>query len=1273
MRHPLHRLLLALLLFPAAGLHAQTQFTYLNWDELPIDSILPSYTETVPLESDYRSYDYHVSIQYPEWAPLSVAEALAVQRSGVLLVDTLEVLSCVALSRGEASLDYSFVPMVCRSGQLFKLLSAKIDIVPTLKASRLRRAPSRAVADTRYASHSVLATGVWRKIQLTTDGMYYLSKRALRAMGFANPENIRVYGYGGHLQRELIDADADWDDLEPVALIPAADGYLFHAYGLSYWQGNSPVVNFYANAASYFITEDASAVEEAECMVPDIPVGAKDTIVSVVDAHVAYNPEEYAWYQGGRQLYEAYNFASNPTKTYTLQLPTHVAPERASLTVSFSASNYSATTVSTSYSGNALTPALSVSMVGDNQLATQNAATYIVGAPERSTEITISTAPRGNYARLNYLALTYRAALKLDADVPYIQFDYQAGLPEAGEVVQTYLNIEYAQGQQPMLMRLSSPGQPAVEIKGQCVDSTDTDGKTCHFYRVPIPVADYAQHGYIVFDASVAASYPAPAAAGAIDNQDLHATEPAEMVIITPASGIFDSEAERLAQAHRELDDMSVVVVRADRIYNEYSSGTADATAYRRFIKMLYDRADGGANAPRYLLLFGDGAWDNRMLTSAWRGYKPDNFLLCYESVNSYSETSCYVMEDYFGLLDDGEGASLDSEKTDLGVGRFPVRTVDEARVMVDKTIAFMRGENAGAWKNVLAFMGDDGDANQHLKYCNYVAQQVEQRNPELEVRKILWDAYKRQSTASGYRYPAVRQTVLNQMDEGALMMNYTGHAATYTISHEQVLRLEDFASVSLPRVGLWVAAACDVQPFDGQADNIGEAAVLNASGGAVAFYSTARTVYAPPNYTINRGFCNFLFATDASGRHNRLGDAVRLSKAFSLDQRDSFRTNKLHFVLLGDPALQFILSDQRAIVIDSINGQALADITEDITLRAGTRARVAGHVESADGAVSTDFNGVLSLRLYDSRSTVTCLNNTGADSTYVYEVYDKLLYDGTDSIRAGQFALTCPLPIDIAYSDAPARMVMYAVGEGRREANGYLNGISMQASDDVNDDVEGPEITAWLDSEDFTDGSAVCETPYFVATLYDPSGINTSTSGLGHDLELIIDNKAATTYVLNDYYVGQFGDYSRGTVAFTIPALEAGEHTLRFLAWDMLGNPSQTTMRFVVDPSIKAGILELAATESPASQSTTFLVRTDRIGSPCQLTLEVFDFTGRAVWQYTSTVSTSTGIIAVPWSLTTNNGSALPTGVYLYRARISTDGSKAESLTRKLIVNRKH
>ena len=159
----------------------------------------------------------------------------------------------------------------------------------------------------------------------------------------------------------------------------------------------------------------------------------------------------------------------------------------------------------------------------------------------------------------------------------------------------------------------------------------------------------------------------------------------------------------------------------------------------------------------------------------------------------------------------------LSSDKSDVAVGRFPVRDESEAKILVDKTIGYRNNDNAGNWQNTICFMGDDGDNNRHMNDAEVVAKMVAKDHPAFNLKKIYWDAYTRQSSATGFSYPDVTRLIKQQMQSGALIMNYTGHGAPYTMSHEQVLHLSDFASSVSAAHPLWLTASCDIMPFDGQ------------------------------------------------------------------------------------------------------------------------------------------------------------------------------------------------------------------------------------------------------------------------------------------------------------------------------------------------------------------------------------------------------------------------------------------------------------------------
>ena len=318
--------------------------------------------------------------------------------------------------------------------------------------------------------------------------------------------------------------------------------------------------------------------------------------------------------------------------------------------------------------------------------------------------------------------------------------------------------------------------------------------------------------------------------------------------------------------------------------------------------------------------------------------------------------------------------------------------------------------------------------------------------------------------------------------------------------------------------------------------------------------------------------------------------------------------------------------------------------------------------------------SGVISTTVYDSESLITCLNNDGqSDEEFTFLTRDKRLYSGSDSIRNGTFSISFPIPMDIKYSGENGRLVLYAIdNERRREANGYSESVVVGGTGhELTGDKEGPSIQAYLNREDFMWGGTVNNTPYFVANLEDISGINTTGTSVGHDLELMIDNNPMTTYVLNNHYVNALGDYTKGQVAFVIPRLENGKHSLTFRAWDTMNNASTVSFDFNVDSSLLPEMISMTCSENPAREQTTFFIYYDRPGTPCDFMLEVFDFAGRKLWTHTETGTTSSGVYPIKWNLTTSTGMPLSTGVYLYRVSVSTGESKHVSRTNKIVVLR--
>lgn len=1165
--------LAGILAFLSLCLTASAQrFFNLTYDETSVDSVLPRFTYSIPLTEDYRDSIYTSSILYPEFVDMTT---LDVQHYRELSSDSLLALPRISqqivMDRGRGVLNIHFCPLVYRDGKYQFLVSFMLRVDAKAVNRTARRAARRApgAGGSRYAAHSVLASGRWVKIRVPSSGVYEVSAALARKAGFSDLSKVKVYGYGGNLQNERLDGNElqALDDLKEVATCTVNGRRLFYANGPVTWSSNTATRrtrNPYSDYGYYFLTSD-----EAEPLTVDSTAFLNSFYPSTNDYHSLYEVDGYSWYNGGRNLFDTEPIANGHTKRVVLTNTSHSSSGK--LSVNLTAGSRTEAQV----------------MVNDSVLGTL----YIY---------------LGEYDKGNERAATY--ALNNLHTTDTVKIKVTSGGPA---------RLDYVQ------MAWERP-RPAPNLRG---------------------------------------AFPSPEYVYTITNQDHHADPEADMVMIIPTSQKLKAQAQRLAAFHEKHDTLRVNIVPADELYNEFSSGTPDANAYRRYLKMLYDRAGHGGRAPRYLLLFGDCVWDNRLRTADCSSLNADDLLLCYESENSFNTVECYVDDGFYGLLDDGEGTNPQSaDMLDLAVGRFPVRTEAEARVLVDKTIGYVSNKNAGAWQNVLMFMGDDGNNNMHMDDANKAADDIAARYPGYQIKKVMWDAYTQEMSSTGRSYPEVSSIVKQQQRNGALIMDYAGHGRPDQISHESVLKLTDFKGFTNKNLPLWITASCDIMPFDGIEENIGEAAMLNQAGGAVAFFGTTRTVWANYNKVINMAFLRLVLGQDG-GKPMTMGEAQRQAKNLMITAGQDLTTNKLQYSLLGDPAIA-LNQPQMKVVVDSINGQPVGSVP--ITLKAASVARVSGHIENA-----TRFSGTMTAVVLDSKELVTCRQNASADADSSFQFYNrsKAIYSGSDSVVAGKFSLRFAVPVDLNYSGDTGEMNIYAVNnEHTLTAHGYTDNFVLGGSAALTDTV-GPKIFCYLNTPDFVSGDRVNTTPYFVAQISDDDGINATGNGVGHDMQLIIDGKATQTYTLNDNFTYDFGTYTSGSVGFTLPMLEPGPHKLMFRAWDTMNNPSTVQLDFKVVKGLKPTIYNVSATRNPASTSTTFIISHNFGGSDVDVILDVYDLSGRLLWTHSESGPSTTGTYSVDWDLTQNNGYRVPTGVYLYRARVSCDGSGAASKARKLVI----
>ena len=1095
----------------------------------------------------------------------------------------------------------------------------------------------------RYASESVLNSGKWVKIQVAEDGIYKLTAADLKKMGFSNLDKVAVYGYGGWPLDE--DFSTTYiDDVPEVAVWRGADYLLFYGKGPRKWEYSSSDKSFihtnnpYSNYGYYFVTEKETT---GRTMEKAASAAGATLQVKTFDDYVLHEEELVSVNSSGRELYGE-SFTSTLSRDFTISVP-GITNDEGKATLSFISRGNG--TITMNVDGNALISG-SVSVPSDEYEVARELYRERAWMADKGETVKVnigySTTGHKN-VHLNYFRLQMKRQLKV-----YDNYTFFRSLSARGNasrfVIQgadaSTLVFDVTDGVNPQQMETSLNG---TELS----------------FSIP---ASASLREFVVVKPS---QIKAPVTVGEVANQNLHALPQQDMIIIAQPN--FTTQAERLAEAHRTKDNLTVRVVTPESIYNEFSSGTPDATAYRRFMKMFYDRKTSEADAPKYLLLFGDGSFDNRKLTSAWKSVDMSNMLLTYQTENSLSSQS-YVIDDYFGFLDDADNKkSLQNKKLCLGIGRFPIRTVEQATQMVDKVISYMENKNTGSWKNNLCFMADDGSntdgfMTEHMEFADQLAGYVESEHPEFLVNKLYYDAYKKDMTAG--TYPDVRSGLQKLLKDGLLLFNYTGHGGTTALSDEKVLTQTDINQFTYTHLPVWVTATCDFTRFDDLNTSAGEDVFLNKSSGGIALFTTVRVAYSRPNFPINDNVIRNLFERN-NGRRRTLGEVMQATK------NTLSSVYKLGFCLIGDPAVKMAYPEF-GMKVTTVNGQSVDG--NSISFKALEKITVEGEVLDVSGQLVTDFTGIVNPTVKDSKVTVTCLKNSNKDDSpaFTFTDYPNTIFIGNDSVRNGKFSFTFTVPKDISYSNLQGKMNLYAVDtESGNEAQGnFDNFIVGGTSDTAETDTIGPEIRAlYLNDTTFVDGGQVNTTPYFVAELWDKSGVNITGSSVGHDMMLVIDESTVLSYNLNSYYELLPGEDGTGIVKFPIPALEPGKHTAEFWVWDILNNSTVRTFTFEVVEGLKPFLFDVIATPGIAREQVTFHLMHNRPESRMRVGIMVYDLAGRQLWKHEE--SGTSGLFenyTVSWDLT-SGGVRMRPGVYIYRAAISTDNSKDATKARKFII----
>ncbi len=1188
-------------------------------------SELPVYTRIYDLQEANTSY--RIVVDNP------VYEAMDWELSAQVLETIpgdIQMNSQLLNSGRSVKNEVQIIPLKKENGKIWRLKSFELKrfAVPALKST---------VQKYEWSSSSVLSSGKWLKIATTTKGIYKIPYSKLKSWGFEQPEAVEVFGSGA-LPLSEDPGQIEYDDLKQCAVWRGANGgedcLFFYAPGLTQWTLNGDghfthYTNDYSRKGYFFLTDNAPEQKQVEALSE-----VEEPVTHATAAFSAYGLQESDMYnllpRGSGKRWFGQKFGSGNTRSFTFNVSDVDESAEASLLVTAAARSYRTSSMVTSVNGTDL-GAVGFSLVNtddDNGLYADLRDRRFSFSPtgnEWVVSLNYSASNVSASAWIDHLELNYRQKLKAGTSPLFFRDALSIG---GGNIVQFSIDGAGASTRLLDVTDINNVKEVPVELSGSTLTAKRPAGEL---------------REYVVFNTN--GTFNEPELVGEVENQNLHALSTPEYVIITHPA--FKDAANELANFHRAYSGMSVEVVEADKIYNEFSSGSKDATGIRNFIKMMYDRG----NTLKYVLLVGDGSYDNKGIHS-----ESNNFIPTFQSANSLLPTSSFVTDDYFVMLDAGE--TVYKGAIDLGIGRLPVATAYEAQSVVDKVKRYHEPEALGSWRSVITFIGDDEDSRLHMWQSEELADSVNKNNKALLSDKIYLDAYVQQVTPAGESYPDVNAAIGERVKDGVLILNYIGHASERNLAKENVLGISDINAWSnTARMPIFVTATCEFSRFDGDETSAGEYILLNPNGGGIGLFSTTRVVFANANFKLSKSFYSYIFKNDENGEHYRMGDVMRLAKTKIGDS-----INKRNFSLLADPALRLSFPKYR-IVTSKINQQDANGEKE--TIGALQKVTIEGYVADAFGNKLDDFNGKMIPTVFDKEVVMETLGN-GGETPMKFKVRENIIYKGESSVKNGAFTFSFVVPKDISYSLGEGK-IMYYADNGLEDAHGAFDNFNIGgAGSDITDN-QGPEIDLFLDSPDFQSGDKTSKNPTLMANLSDDNGINTVGTGIGHDITAVIDGDYSKVYVLNAYYRANADDYTSGTLTFPLSGLPVGKHTLRLKAWDVANNSSEKEIEFEVSNELE--ITEISNYPNPLSDYTYFVLKHNQPGATLDVIFDVYDKNGRSVDRFQTTVGSNGNTTnPVRWDIAESRIAATP-GVYVYRAIVQNADGVISSKSGKMIV----
>ncbi len=1126
-----------------------------------------------------------------------------------------------------------------------KFLLKTMSLIAIVAATTMS---AQAFSSANYTRMSKLASGRWVKIEIPESGIYQLTFEELAQMGFSDPASVRIYGLGGFPINEILDG-SQIDDLEQIPIKMYDNKICFYGCGPLKFTISTPTgtphymreFNSYSSKGYYFVTTDGN-----EDLVEPATVNSATVATPVARTHSLdywhHEEELVSPAESGKDMMGEDMINAEIDVPYSI--PTLCTDSMVVVNINAGAKVTAASYIKGKLNGNTLNfqnIAAKIYAPANSFVHYNYASPYVAFTPSEETPMLTdgninvkitSEAGTVSSAWLDYVTITYFHNNSLEgAQDNQLRMGFRK-LTKADVI--TLNNAEPST----QLWNIDDPHNPTI-----CELSTGDNGAMVF---APNVTANMGQ--YIAFNPTN--ELKSISGYSEVSNQNIHGLPDPDMVIVTCEE--LMPQAERVAQMHRDNDNMVVHVIDQQKIFNEFSSGTPDAMGIRLMSKMFYDR---NRNKYKHLLMFGAGNYDNRQLRA-----KRQCTILTYEASISNDEEYSFVSDDFFGLLDDNSGIEPAKDYLRLGVGRIPSATIQEAESDVDKLLEYVNNPDYGPWRNDIILTADDYDNGLHAFQAEGINNIiVDELATGLMNNKVYISQFP--NDATGFAFEA-RKELTSKLKEGQYFMTYVGHGnPSYITKEVQLWGTDQSNNVDYPHMPILTTACCDVARYDCNQRGLVEIMFHKPDGGAIAIVTSARSVYATDNDALNQAFVKAMFCYGTKGYMPTVGEAYMLCKqSFG----NKINNNKMSFFLLGDPAMK-VNYPKPFFKITKINGTNVG--TTAIASGAMQEVTVEAQVYNPDGTtVNTSFNGDATLSIYDYKKKETTITVRVNRVDVTRDIYfpQNLLTRVNGRVVNGVFTAKAVIPRYILSTGYNGMVKVYAHRDDSEEmVNGSFNLLKLNTYNDsdpltVHDDMP-PVIDAFYfnDEQSFSNGGLIPSGSTLYIRASDDHSFNNQAVAVGNTMTLQLDG-GKTTYP----YVKNFSTLEDEGRALSIEFpmdLQEGRHTLQYTVYDAAGNKASETISFLVGNESQ---LELTVDEEPAMTQATFNASTTLSSMP-EVAIKVFDNVGNLVW------NTTTASFPYTWNLNDNTGKRLPAGVYKFYGTYKGDNTYGGTEIGHLII----